>query len=137
MRRNVTLRAAGLFATSAIFRDVRQKDVTQRLEAEKYAQEFQMHSMTEHPRSTFEYKSSAKGAEVGARNEAAFMNYEEFTPKTLAGKLAMPNDINLLTVAPIYCVLLCVASAAWGIFYWDIYTRKNYETVLIARPADL
>lgn len=127
--------AAGAFAPSRLLRDANhERDVAQRVEAEKYAKDFHMRAMEEHPRSAHEYKSSAKGAEVGARNEAAFMNYEEFKPKTIAGILAMPGNINLLTVSPLYCFLLCVASAAWGIFYWDLYCRKNYETVLIARP---
>lgn len=93
--------------------------------------------MSSHQRSNYEYKGSAKGSEVGARNEAAFMNYEPFTPHTLSGKLVMPGVINLLTVTPLYCALLCIGAAAWGIFYWDIYCRRNYETVLIARPTGL
>lgn len=133
---------AGAFVPSRPLRDDnadanRQREVAQRVEAEKRAKEFNMDAMEKHLRSSHEYKSSAKGAEVGARNEAAFMNYEEFKPKTLSGILAMPGDVNLLTVSPLYCFLVCVASAAWGIFYWDLYCRKNYETVLIARPKAL
>ncbi|EPY31873.1 hypothetical protein STCU_00801 [Strigomonas culicis] len=141
MHRTFLIRSSrvGLFSTTLISReaDIRQKDVAQRKEAEKIAKDFKMDVMVDHTRSSFEYKSSAKGAEVGARNEAAFMNYEEFTPRTLAGKLVMPGNINLLTVSPLYCALLCIACATWGIFYWDIYCRKNYETVLIARPKAL
>jgi hypothetical protein len=132
---------SGVFTTSLLLRtdsqQVRAADAAQRHEVEEHAKHFQMHPMEGHPRSSFEYKSSAKGAEVGARNEAAFMNYEPFTPRTLTGRLVMPGNINLLTVSPLYCALLCIASAAWGIFYWDMYCRKNYETVLIARPKEL
>lgn len=115
----------------------RAKSVEQRTHAEKFAKEFQMKNMTNHPRSTHAYVNSAKGADVGARNEAAFMNYEPFTPATPQGKLVMPGNINLLTVSPLYCALLCIGCATWGIFYWDLYCRKNYETVLIARPKHL
>ncbi|KPA73397.1 putative mitochondrial hypothetical protein [Leptomonas pyrrhocoris] len=132
---------SGALAASLLLRSdaqqVRAADAAQRHEVEEQAKSFQMHPMVDHPRSSFEYKSSAKGAEVGARNEAAFMNYEPFRPKTLTGRLVMPGNINLLTVSPLYCVLLCVASATWGVFYWDMYCRKNYETVLIARPKGL
>ncbi|CAJ1016683.1 hypothetical protein NXY56_000492 [Leishmania guyanensis] len=113
---------------------VRVSDAVKRVEAEEFAKNYQMKPMADHQRSSFEYKSSAKGAEVGARNEAAFMNYEPFTPRTLSGRLVTPGDINLLTVSPLYCALLCITAATWGVFYWDMYCRKNYETVLIARP---
>lgn len=132
---------SGPIAASLLLRSnlhqVREADAAQRKDAEKYAKDYTMQAMHDHARSSFEYKGSTKGAEVGARNEAAYMNYESFTPNTLTGRLVMPGNVNLLTVAPLYCVLLCVASAAWGIFYWDLYCRKNYETVLIARPAHL
>lgn len=140
MQRSIRIlasRRAGLYASTVLLRSERQKETLQRLEAEQFAQSFEMKPMAEHPRSEFEYKGSSKGAEVGARNEAAFMDYEEFKPKTLTGVLVMPGNINLLTVAPLYCALLCVACAAWGIFYWDLYCRKHYETVLIARPKQL
>ncbi|AYU76009.1 SDH10 / Succinate dehydrogenase subunit 10 [Leishmania donovani] len=134
-------RRGSAFATSlflhASSQNMRAADAAQRIEVEEFAKSYQMKPMADHPRSSFEYKSSAKGAEVGARNEAAFMNYETFTPQTLSGRLVMPGDINLLTVSPLYCALLCIAAAAWGVFYWDMYCRKNYETVLIARPKDM
>ncbi|EAN87043.1 hypothetical protein C3747_36g722c [Trypanosoma cruzi] len=98
---------------------------------------FKMQPMQPHSRSTHMYETSAKGGEVGARNEAACMNYEAFQPTDLNGMLAMPHTINLLTITPIYCFLVCLASVAWGIFYWDLYCRRTYETVLIARPESL
>ncbi|KAG5511467.1 hypothetical protein JKF63_07430 [Porcisia hertigi] len=116
---------------------VRAADAAQRAGVEDFAKNYQMKPMADHPRSSFEYKSSAKGAEVGARNEAAFMNFEAFTPNSLTRRLAMPHAINLLTVSPLYCALLCIGATAWGIFYWDLYCRKNYETVLIARPKSM
>ncbi|ORC85118.1 succinate dehydrogenase subunit [Trypanosoma theileri] len=99
--------------------------------------DFKMQPMQTHPRSSHLYSASAKGAEVGARNEAAFMNYERFTPHDLKGIFAMPHLINLLTVTPLYCAVVCIGSAAWGIFYWDMYCRRAYETVLVARPEEL
>lgn len=96
--------------------------------------EFKMEAMTYHDRSAFSYKGSDKGEEVGARNEAAFMNYEEITPKTLQHKLAVPHHVNLLSITPIYVGLFFIASWAWGIFLWDLYARKHYETVVIERP---
>lgn len=99
--------------------------------------EFAMAPMTNHSRSAFSYKGSDKGAEVGARNEAAFMNYNEIKPKTLLLKLAMPHNVNLLTVTPLYVALFFIASVSWGIFIWDLYARKHYETVIIERPKKL
>ncbi|RNF11357.1 succinate dehydrogenase subunit [Trypanosoma conorhini] len=99
--------------------------------------EFTMQPMQPHGRSTHMYEASAKGAEVGARNEAACMDYEAFKPRTLKGMLAMPHLVNLLTITPLYCALVCVASVAWGIVYWDLYCRRAYETVLVARPESL
>eukprot|EP00331_Platyophrya_macrostoma_P007721 CAMPEP_0176432216 /NCGR_PEP_ID=MMETSP0127-20121128/15263_1 /TAXON_ID=938130 /ORGANISM="Platyophrya macrostoma, Strain WH" /LENGTH=124 /DNA_ID=CAMNT_0017814347 /DNA_START=51 /DNA_END=425 /DNA_ORIENTATION=+ len=96
--------------------------------------EFKMHAMQVHERSAFSYKGSDKGEEVGARNEAAFMNYEEVTPKTLQHKLAVPHLVNLLSITPLYIALFCIASWGWGIFLWDLYARKHYETVVIERP---
>ncbi|KAK7197851.1 hypothetical protein NESM_000738700 [Novymonas esmeraldas] len=137
----LSVRRGGAFASSLVLladsQQVRAADAAQRVEMEAFAKNYEMKGMVEHSRSSFEYKSSAKGAEVGARNEAAFMNYEAFKPMTLSGRFAMPGDVNLLTVAPLYCALLCIGAAAWGIFYWDLYCRKNYETVLIARPKDM
>ncbi|KAH9588726.1 hypothetical protein LSM04_001830 [Trypanosoma melophagium] len=98
---------------------------------------FKMQPMQTHPRSSHVYSASSKGAEVGARNEAAYMNYELFTPRDLNGIFAMPHLINLLTVTPLYCTLVCIGSAAWGVFYWDMYCRRRYETVLVARPEGL
>ncbi|GET85838.1 hypothetical protein, conserved [Leishmania tarentolae] len=137
----LSARRGSAFATSCLLHadshNIHAADVEKRVEVEEFAKKYQMKPMADHPRSSFEYKSSAKGAEVGARNEAAFMNYETFTPKTLSGRLVMPGNINLLTVSPLYCAVLCIAAATWGVFYWDIYCRKNYETVLIARPKDM
>ncbi|KEG06558.1 succinate dehydrogenase subunit [Trypanosoma grayi] len=96
-----------------------------------------MQPMSAHPRSGHTYEVSAKGAEVGARNEAACMNYERFTPRNINGIFAMPHIVNLLTITPIYCAVVCIGSVAWGIFYWDMYCRRTYETVLVARPEAL
>ncbi|KPI84564.1 hypothetical protein ABL78_6380 [Leptomonas seymouri] len=144
MQRNIikfSVGRGGALSASHLLRNdtqqVRAADAAQRHEVEEQAKSFQMNPMADHPRSSFAYKGSTKGAEVGARNEAAFIDYEPFKPRTLTGRLVMPGNINLLTVSPLYCALLCVAAATWGIFYWDLYCRKNYETVLIARPKTL
>lgn len=99
-------------------------------------QEFKMAPMKAQERSAFSYKSSDKGEEVGARNEAAFMNYEEVNPASIERKLAVPNLVNLLSVLPIYGAAFIVASVFWGIFLFDLYARKHYETVVISRPAE-
>eukprot|EP00796_Vickermania_ingenoplastis_P008497 gene8497-5965_t len=115
----------------------RELDASQRRDAEEFAREFSLKPMTTHNRSSFQYKGSTKGAEVGARNEAAFMNYTEFKPRSISHRFAMPGLINLLTIAPLYCALMALGAAAWAIFYWDLYCRRHYETVLIARPEKL
>ncbi|RNF00544.1 succinate dehydrogenase subunit [Trypanosoma rangeli] len=103
----------------------------------KDPKDFKIQPMQLHARSTHMYEASAQGAEVGARNEAACMNYEAFKPHDLNGMLAMPHLVNLLTITPLYCAIVCVASVAWGIVYWDLYCRRTYETVLVARPESL
>lgn len=125
------------FAASARLFNESTADAAKREDTEAFASNFKHQEMTNHPRSTFEYKGSTKGAEVGARNEAAYMNYHAFNPKSLSLRLGMPGVINLLTIAPIYCALLALGAAGWGIFYWDQYCQKRYETILISRPKKL
>ncbi|AAZ11166.1 uncharacterized protein TEOVI_000886500 [Trypanosoma equiperdum] len=96
-----------------------------------------MQPMHAHVRSSHAYEASAKGAEVGARNEAAFMNYELVRKLDLGGLFAIPHFVNLLTITPLYCAALAVGCWTWGLFYWDLYCRSHYETVLIARPEAL
>lgn len=136
-RRSILCGLKGLGSCSPKLLQQREKDMLQRQEAENFATTFKMKKMSEHTRSSFEYKGSTKGAEVGARNEAAFMNYEEFKPRSITRILAMPGLINLLTIAPLYCALMAIGAAAWAIFYWDMYCQRHYETVLIARPKKL
>lgn len=95
--------------------------------------EFKQEAMVRHPRSGFSYKSSDKGEEVGARNEAAFMNYHAVEPASVTRKLAMPHVVNLLTITPIYVGVLAAMSFFYGVWLWDIYARKHYETVVIER----
>ncbi|CUE91138.1 transmembrane protein, putative [Bodo saltans] len=95
--------------------------------------EFKMEAMVTQQRSGFEYHGSAKGGEVGARNEAAFMNYEAFNPKSVTQKFAMPHLINLLTVLPVYGGVFVLGSVSWGIFFWDLHAKKHYESIKIER----
>jgi hypothetical protein len=95
--------------------------------------EFKMEAMINQQRSAFEYHGSVKGGEVGARNEAAFMNYEAVTPKSITQKFAMPHLINLLTVLPLYGGVFVVGSVSWGIFFWDLHAKKHYESIKIER----
>lgn len=95
--------------------------------------EFKMEAMVNQQRSAFEYHGSVKGGEVGARNEAAFMNYEAVNPKSVTQKFAMPHLINLLTVLPVYGGVFVLGSVSWGIFFWDIHATKHYESVKIER----
>lgn len=125
------------FVSSAHLFKQAEIDAARRQDVEGFASSFKQKVMTSHPRSTFEYKGSTKGAEVGARNEAAYMNYQEFTPSSLSLRFGMPGIINLLTITPLYCAILALGAVGWGIFYWDQYCQKNYETVLIARPKKL
>ncbi len=89
-----------------------------------------------HDRSKFEYHSSAKGGEVGARNEAAFIGYHQVYPGNDQPRLKymMPHVINLLTVVGVYVGLFVAATEGWGIFLWDMYCRNHYATVRIERP---
>lgn len=129
--------SGGTFSPSLRCFNYNTEDAARRQDAQTFASKFKHEVMASHPRSTYEYKGSTKGAEVGARNEAAYMNYHAFNPKSLSLRLGMPGVINLLTIAPIYCALLALGAAGWGIFYWDQYCQKRYETVLIARPKKL
>lgn len=96
--------------------------------------EFKMEPMTAQSRSAFPYRGSEKGGEVGARNEAAFMNYESFNPKSVTQVLGTAHVINLLTVLPAYAGAFVVGSFAWGIFFWDMHSKKHYESIKIERP---
>lgn len=90
--------------------------------------------MASHVRSSFAYKGSAKGGEVGARNEAAFMNYEETQPQNVTQRFAVPGVVNLLSVTPLYLSAFVGATCGWGIVLWDLYGKKHYEVVRIERP---
>uniref|UniRef100_A0A7S1PSQ5 Uncharacterized protein n=1 Tax=Neobodo designis TaxID=312471 RepID=A0A7S1PSQ5_NEODS len=86
-------------------------------------------------RSTFQYKGSEKGGEVGARNEAAFIGYEPHAPANLMEKYAMPDPLNLLTIMPVLLAVSFVIADVWGVFLWDVYCRRHYKSVVIERPA--
>ena len=85
-------------------------------------------------RSSFQYKGSEKGGEVGARNEAAFIGYEPHNPKNLKEKYAMPDNINLLTILPVLMGVSFLTAESWGIVLWDLYCRRHYKPVIIERP---
>ena len=93
-----------------------------------------------HKRSSFQYEGSAKATEVGARNEAAFIDYKEYTPDAAShpsAAYAMPGIINLLTVAPIAAAATFAAAAFWGVALWRWYAYRNFRSVVIERPAGL
>lgn len=93
-----------------------------------------------HKRSGFQYEGSAKASEVGARNEAAFINYKPFTPDWTHdpnAAFAMPHIVNLLTVAPISVALTFLSAFFWGVSMWRIYASTNFRAVIIERPAEL
>ena len=96
-----------------------------------------MEPMTKHSRSTFPYCGSEKGGEVGARNEAAFMNYSPSEPRDVAQRYAMPHIVNLMTITPVYLSIFMVGSVAWGVVLWKAYAEKHYEVVFVERPAQL
>ncbi len=90
------------------------------------------------PRSSYQYESSAKGGEVGARNEAAKVPYQPHTAaNTSHVAWGTPSHITLLTEMPINIVIgLC---SVWGlsVFIWYLSCgAKNYETVVIERPKE-
>jgi hypothetical protein len=85
-------------------------------------------------RSPYQYKGSEKGGEVGARNEAAFIPYQEHKPENLKERYAMPDYVNLMTVMPVLLTTAFVIGASWGTFLWDVYCRRHYKTVIIERP---
>jgi hypothetical protein len=91
-----------------------------------------------HKRSKFEYVGSTKGEEVGARNEAAFIQYIPSTPSLASNPAAvfgMPHLVNLLTIAPLTVAMLVVAAATWGIVMWRFYASQNFRSIVIERPA--
>ena len=88
-------------------------------------------------RSGFNYKGSTKGGEVGARNEAAFVDYQVHRPENMNEKYGMPHNINLLTVMPLLMAIAVVGAKAWGIVLWDLYVARHYKPVIIERPANL
>ena len=88
-----------------------------------------------HKRSDFAYKGSEKGGEVGARNEAAFVDYSKHVASTTEEKLALPHQVNLLSAMPLLVGLSLVLAAAWGLVLWHLYTAGRYSSVVIERPA--
>ena len=93
-----------------------------------------------HKRSDFQYEGSAKATEVGARNEAAFIDYEGYKPDAAtepSAAFAMPSVINLLTIAPISIAATFLAAAFWGVAFWRWYAYRNFRSVIIERPAAL
>ena len=85
-----------------------------------------------HERSGFNYAPSTK--EVGARNEAAFIDYHTVTPKATEQKYAVPHLVNLLTVLPVYMLIFVANAVGWGIVAWYLYATTKYNTVIIERP---
>lgn len=88
-------------------------------------------------RSEFKYVGSEKGGEVGARNEAAFIDYQPHNAVKMQEKYAMPNDVNLVTVLPILFLVGVATWEGWGVFLWDLYCRRHYSTVRIERPESI
>ncbi len=97
------------------------------------AEDFTMAAMTTHSRSQFSYEGSAKSEEVGARNEAAKMNYQSVKPPSVQLKYAMPSYLNLLTITPVFVEAFGIGAVTWGIFLWYLYGTKNYEPIMIQR----
>eukprot|EP00758_Cryptobia_borreli_P015395 Tbor_TRINITY_DN6020_c0_g2::TRINITY_DN6020_c0_g2_i1::g.10296::m.10296 len=97
-------------------------------------EQFNNKPMKSHERSKHTYEVSAKGEDVGARNEAAFIAYNEVQPTDVLSKYAMPHMVNLLTITPIYMFLLLGGCCVWGVFLWGLYAGKHYVVVTIERP---
>ena len=88
-----------------------------------------------HERSKFVYEGSAKATEVGARNEAAFVDYQRHEATTTEEKLAMPHQVNLMSAMPVLLLLSLVVADTWGLVLWHCYVAGRYSPVVIARPA--
>lgn len=89
----------------------------------------------QHSRSSHNY--AAFGGDVGARNEAAFIDYQSSQPRNIEEKYALPHKVNLLTVLPILMGAWFIAGVAWGTVLWGAYlTAVPHETVMIQRPAE-
>jgi hypothetical protein len=93
-----------------------------------------------HQRSSFQYEGSLKADEVGARNEAAFIPYTPTHPSPVSNPtaaFAMPNIVNLLTVAPMSVALSFAAAFFWGVALWRVYANKHFRAIVIERPLNL
>jgi hypothetical protein len=91
------------------------------------------------PRSKHQYGSSAQGDEVGARNEAAYIQYDLFHPSALQQpKLhyAVPNLTNLLTVTFLWLGAGFIGTFCWGIALWYAYVSYHTNAVFLSRPAN-
>ena len=88
----------------------------------------------QHGRSPHNY--AAFGGDVGARNEAAFIDYQSLKqPRNVEEKFAMPHKVNLLTVLPIMMVCWFMAAVGWGVVLWGVYLMAvPHETISIQRP---
>jgi hypothetical protein len=84
-----------------------------------------------------DYKGSEKGGDVGARNEAAFIEYLPHRPESANEKYVMPDTFNLLTITPVLIAIALTSSMTWGTFLWDLYVRRHYKAIVIERPAGL
>eukprot|EP00754_Rhynchopus_humris_P000992 Rhum_TRINITY_DN1061_c0_g1::Rhum_TRINITY_DN1061_c0_g1_i1::g.3209::m.3209 len=73
-------------------------------------------------------------ADLGARNEAAYFNYEAFQPKDLKTKYAMPSLNNLMTSVVGEVVFIAGVSIGVGILSWIYLCSQKYETVALSRP---
>ena len=89
-----------------------------------------------HERSSFSYSGSAKAADVGARNESAYIGYNPTQPQDLIKKNAMPHMLNLITILPAWMGVFFANVVGWGTFLWWVYAAKNYETIVILRPVE-
>eukprot|EP01064_Diplonema_japonicum_P020629 TRINITY_DN3022_c0_g1_i1.p1 TRINITY_DN3022_c0_g1~~TRINITY_DN3022_c0_g1_i1.p1 ORF type:complete len:137 (+),score=38.22 TRINITY_DN3022_c0_g1_i1:55-411(+) len=73
--------------------------------------------------------------DLGARNEAAYFNYNPFTPTSLREKYAMPSLNNLMTSVAIEDAFIFGFSATVGVLAWAYYCNQKYETVSLPYPT--
>eukprot|EP01061_Rhynchopus_euleeides_P038204 TRINITY_DN65634_c0_g1_i1.p2 TRINITY_DN65634_c0_g1~~TRINITY_DN65634_c0_g1_i1.p2 ORF type:complete len:118 (+),score=32.79 TRINITY_DN65634_c0_g1_i1:110-463(+) len=74
-------------------------------------------------------------SDLGARNEAAYFNYNPFTPTDLKTRYAMPSLNNLLTSVAIEVYFIATLSIGVGILAWSYYAAQKYESVRLPRPT--
>jgi hypothetical protein len=90
---------------------------------------------TQFQRSQHQYEA-AKGADVGARNESAYIPYEHYVPQTTVQQYGMPHAVNMLTMLPLELVAYFLTAVSLSIILWEIYARRHYDIAVLEAPKN-